>query len=130
MLARTLYVLILGRLPFEGATARELVTSILSAPIRYPQRRFSVSAAGLLRRLLDRDPARRWGDKDVAEIKAHPFFLGVDWGALLAQQARAPFVPKLSGGEDTVYFTDAVDYGAMLEVADYDDVIDWFENDF
>jgi len=37
--------------------------------------------------LLERDPALRFG---ISEIKAHPFFTGVDWDKLLNKEYAAP----------------------------------------
>lgn len=39
---------------------------------------------------------------NVDQIKAHPFFYGVDWAAI--RQIDAPFVPHLRSIVDTSYF--------------------------
>lgn len=38
----------------------------------------------------------------VEQIKAHPFFYGVDWNVI--RQIDAPFVPRLRSITDTSYF--------------------------
>ncbi len=38
----------------------------------------------------------------AAELKAHPFFHGVQWDTL--RKIRAPFEPKLQSNVDTQYF--------------------------
>lgn len=38
----------------------------------------------------------------AAELKAHPFFHGVNWDGL--RKIRAPFEPKLQSNIDTQYF--------------------------
>ena len=61
----------------------------------------SGAATDLLLRLL-RDPQDRLGQHGVAEIKAHPFFTGIDWSNL--QAMRPPFVPELVSEVDTANF--------------------------
>ena len=50
--------------------------------------------------LLDRDVTRRLGCKPhgegLASIQRHPWFRGVDWGALEAKQVIPPFQPDVS----------------------------------
>lgn len=38
----------------------------------------------------------------AAEVKQHPFFLGLDWNGLLRQKAE--FIPQLDAEDDTSYF--------------------------
>lgn len=42
------------------------------------------------------------GSGGSIEIKAHPFFHGVDWNGL--RSIRAPFEPKLNSATDVSYF--------------------------
>ncbi|KAJ2717338.1 rim15, signal transduction response regulator [Coemansia spiralis] len=62
----------------------------------------SPSACDFISRLLCRDPKRRLGSGGAAEVKAHPFFDGVAWDALLDMQPE--FVPRVDDAEDTGYF--------------------------
>ena len=43
-----------------------------------------------------------FGQSGSQELKAHPFFTGVQWHQL--RQIRAPFLPQLSSNVDTTYF--------------------------
>jgi len=61
----------------------------------------SPSAADLILRLVC-DPDRRLGNKGAQEIKAHPFFKGVDWDNM--RRTIAPFIPDLSSEVDTSNF--------------------------
>ena len=67
---------------------------------------FSQAAASLISRLLIRDPALRLGAGlgDAEEIKAHPFFEGLDWGALERKEIPPPWKPVLANEIDTSYF--------------------------
>ena len=50
----------------------------------------------------------RLGRNGADEIKAHPFFEGVDWDTI--REAEAPFIPDLKSITDTRYFpTDELD---------------------
>lgn len=49
----------------------------------------------------------RLGQNGCSEIKSHPWFANVDWEHI--RETKAPFVPQLSGPEDTRYFADEDD---------------------
>ena len=51
------------------------------------------------------DPNKRLGGGpgDVEEIKAHPWFSGVDWNLILNKQIKPPFKPRISSQEDLKY---------------------------
>lgn len=58
--------------------------------------------------LLERDPEKRLGagTNELEEIQSHPFFGGLDWGALAQRKVEPPFVPTLVANdeEDTSNF--------------------------
>jgi protein-serine/threonine kinase len=54
---------------------------------------------------------------DAEDIKAHPFFRGIEWSTL--HLTRPPFVPRVSGDQSiTKYFNDEAD---ILSESDYPD---------
>jgi hypothetical protein len=58
-----------------------------------------------VQRLLDRNPSVRLGSgSDAAEVRAHAWFRAVPWHALEQQSLPAPFVPHVTGLEDTENF--------------------------
>ena len=63
--------------------------------------RLSREATDLMLRLIC-DSTQRLGINGVDEIKAHPFFRGVDWGKI--RSITAPNIPKLTHAEDTSGF--------------------------
>lgn len=54
-----------------------------------------------MRRLIT-DANERLGINGVAEIKAHPFFAGVDWRKI--REKKAPYIPELKSDIDTTNF--------------------------
>ena len=58
----------------------------------------------LLEKLLNKDPNQRLGLKGANEIKAHPFFEGLDWQAVYNKQVTPPYIPTLKGSDDVSNF--------------------------
>ena len=52
----------------------------------------SPASVDLIKRLIT-DPNERLGINGVAEIKAHPFFVGIDWKNL--REKKAPYIPEV-----------------------------------
>ena len=67
-----------------------------------PHKQLSPDVRDLLARLLMKDPARRL--TKVSEIKAHPFFRGIDWVKLAARKIEPPFRPEISSDTDVSNF--------------------------
>lgn len=61
---------------------------------KMPEYPLSVSktARDLVNRLVVRNPKKRLGDE---EVRAHPFFAGIDWDKLERLHYPAPYVPGL-----------------------------------
>jgi protein kinase X len=60
----------------------------------------------LIHRLLQKDVTKRLGclRGGAGDIKAHRFFRGLDWDALLRKELPAPWKPRLSNPLDTSNF--------------------------
>ena len=89
-----IYELLVGIPPFYVSNRSDLFRKIVAEPVTYPTL-VSAAARRLLERLLDKRPESRMGTADVAEVKAHPFFAGIDWEALRAGRVEAPFIPEM-----------------------------------
>jgi hypothetical protein len=50
--------------------------------------------------LLTRDPTKRLGTKEAAEIKKHPFFRNIDWDKLFKKEVEPTFKPKVKSEAD------------------------------
>lgn len=77
-----------------------------------PEIHISPAAEHLIRRLLC-DADQRLGLYGADEIKAHPFFRGIDWDNLRRQ--KAPFVPVIKSITDTSYFPSDLDKATSEE---------------
>ncbi|KAI9221396.1 hypothetical protein BC828DRAFT_357038 [Blastocladiella britannica] len=99
------YEMLCGQSPFRGDDEEEIFESILHDEVLYPIT-MSRDAVHLCQGLLTKDPVRRLGagPNDAAEIRAHPFFRGVDWEGLLTKKIAPPFVPKITSATDTSNF--------------------------
>ncbi|KAJ3318759.1 Serine/threonine-protein kinase [Blyttiomyces sp. JEL0837] len=100
-LGAIMYECLVGYPPFHAESPHETYRKIISWPetLIFPDDiHISYEAEDLIRRLLCDAPNRI----KAPEIKAHPFFRGVDWDTLRKQQP--PFVPQLTSTTDTQYF--------------------------
>nr|AML79436.1 putative LOV domain-containing protein [Nandina domestica] len=76
-----LYEMLYGRTPFRGKNRQRTFANILHKDLTFPSSiPVSLPARQLINGLLQRDPANRLGSNGGAnEIKAHPFFHGINW---------------------------------------------------
>lgn len=70
---------------------------ILAAKIAFPPHIDSLTK-DLIRRLLTVDRSKRLGNLrgGAMDVMMHPWFSGVDWGALERRQIRAPIIPPVA----------------------------------
>jgi serine/threonine protein kinase len=102
-----LYEFLVGITPFYSDNIEDIFQNILAAEINWPEPpdpELSDDAKDLIQRLLMVNPTMRLGANGAAEIKAHPFFTGVDWDNMLAKPG--PYVPKFDNDDqfNTEYF--------------------------
>ena len=99
------YEFVAGVPPFNADTPEDIFDRILRRDIVWPPD-MDAAARDLVDRLLTVDPAARLGHRGAAEVKAHPFFAGINWDTLLQESRDAIFVPQLDCPEDTSYHAD------------------------
>lgn len=89
-----MFEFLIGVPPFGGGTAEQVFAAIEGFEgidwESFGAFGLSVEARALMDGLLDPDPERRLGSQGV---KAHPFFIPVDWGAL--REGTAPWEPAM-----------------------------------
>lgn len=75
-----------------------------SAEIEWPEgdEALAPEASDLINRLLIRQSIERLGTNGAVEVRAHGFFLNMNWNSLLREKAE--FIPVLDNEEDTSYF--------------------------
>ncbi|KAJ1897159.1 Serine/threonine-protein kinase MRCK gamma, partial [Coemansia sp. IMI 209127] len=101
-LGAVLYEMIYGDPPFYSDSVPETYAKIMSCEkhLSFDESvDVSDDAKDLMRKLLTRQENRI----GLVEIKAHPFFAGVDWEGI--RTFEAPFVPRLSSPDDTSNFS-------------------------
>uniref|UniRef100_A0A2P2JRE8 non-specific serine/threonine protein kinase n=1 Tax=Rhizophora mucronata TaxID=61149 RepID=A0A2P2JRE8_RHIMU len=83
-----LFEFITGIPPFTAECPEIIFDNILNGKIPWPSAPddMSFDAQDLINRLLILDPDQRLGSKGSVEVKAHPFFRGIDWNNLALQK--------------------------------------------
>ncbi|KAF8986345.1 hypothetical protein BGZ52_009062 [Haplosporangium bisporale] len=94
-----LFEFLTGYPPFMDEAPEAIFKNILNHDIQWPESGLSWEAHDLINKLLSWDPALR---PSPSELKAHPFFQGVDWENIRNQEA--PFIPSPNDNTDTSYF--------------------------
>ncbi|KAG5189373.1 kinase-like domain-containing protein [Tribonema minus] len=105
----TMYKLLTGVRPFEN---KRFLNEILTE-VRFPPY-MSAEAKDLVIRLLDGNEHRRLGASPelLAELKAHPFFNGIDWVRLSVRHMIPPYVPDAKPLEQTPQYAS---FDALME---------------
>ncbi|EJD01403.1 uncharacterized protein FOMMEDRAFT_147936 [Fomitiporia mediterranea MF3/22] len=98
------YEFLYGIPPFHAETPEKVFENILSGHIDWHEEYidFSQEALDFMKRLLNVDPSNRLGANGAAEVKAHPFFTGIEWDKVTTREAA--FIPQISDPESTDYF--------------------------
>uniref|UniRef100_A0A3P9LDR7 Ribosomal protein S6 kinase n=1 Tax=Oryzias latipes TaxID=8090 RepID=A0A3P9LDR7_ORYLA len=106
-----MFELLTGASPFtlegERNSQSEVSKRILRCDPPFPSMIRSV-AQDLLKKLLVKDPHKRLGSgpRGAEDIKAHPFFKGLNWEDLAKKQVVAPFKPELKNELDVGNFSE------------------------
>lgn len=104
-LGTIMFECLVGWPPFCSETPQETYRKILNfqETLQFPDDvHLSPEAENLIRLLLTHAENRLGRHGGAAEIKAHPFFRGVDWNTI--REVDAPFIPKLKSITDTRFF--------------------------
>ncbi|KAI0353546.1 hypothetical protein OH77DRAFT_1497254 [Trametes cingulata] len=107
------YEFLYGIPPFHDETPEKVFENILSGHIDWHEDYVEVSpeAKDFMQRLMTLDPTKRLGANGAAEVKAHPFFAGIDWDKVTTTEAA--FIPQVTDPESTDYFDPR---GAVLQL--------------
>ena len=93
-LGSIIYEMLTGIPPFYTSNRQELFEKIKNSQPRYPPN-LNPLTRNILEGLLQKDPLKRLGSVgDAEEVKAHPWFQGIDWEHLKKKKYQAPYVPE------------------------------------
>lgn len=101
-LGMMLYEMLTGLPPWYTKDRALLFKRLKSAPLTFPVY-LSPNAKSLLSQLLERDVRIRLGTRGVDEVKAHPFFNGINWDAIFHKAMSPPIRPCQNVPEGAVY---------------------------
>lgn len=88
LVGELLYEVIIGQPPFFNESKKILLNMILNSTVEYPMY-VNRSTKDFIKRLMDRNPKTRLGAKGGAqEVKAHPFFTGIDWETIYNRNCK------------------------------------------
>ncbi|KAF5390596.1 hypothetical protein D9757_002657 [Collybiopsis confluens] len=98
------YEFLYGIPPFHDETPERVFENILSGHVGWHEEwvDYSAEARDFMERLLVTDPSTRLGAHGAEEVKAHPFFAGIEWDKVTATEAA--FIPQINDPESTDYF--------------------------
>jgi RAC serine/threonine-protein kinase len=92
-----IYEMLTGLPPFYSQDVQEMYRKIMTDKLKFPPY-VSPAAQSLLEGLLKRDINERL--KDATQIKQHPFFVSINWQAILEKKIKPPFIPDVKGEAD------------------------------
>lgn len=110
-----LFEILVGIPPFNAEHPQIIFDNIMNREIPWPQvpEELSFEAYDLINKLLIENPVQRLGATGAGEVKAHPFFKGINWDMISRQQAV--FIPCTDDDYDTSYFACRHAWGAADE---------------
>ncbi|CAE7513545.1 pkbA, partial [Symbiodinium pilosum] len=89
-----LYTMLMGLPPFFHREKEMLRQNIANQRLELPSC-LSEDASSLIKATMEREPERRLGARDTADVKRHEFFKKIDFEALAARKVPAPALPDL-----------------------------------
>lgn len=109
-----IYEQLAGYPPFYDEEPWGTYQKILDGRLEFPSH-FSRGARDLIKKLLQSDLTKRYGNLKggARDIKMHPWFAGVDWGAVVRKESTPPIKPVVKSDDDTSNFDDYSDAGPM-----------------
>ncbi|KDR83874.1 hypothetical protein GALMADRAFT_110858 [Galerina marginata CBS 339.88] len=98
------YEFLYGIPPFHAETPEKVFENILSGHIEWHEEwiEFSQESRDFMKALMTLDTSERLGSGGADEVKAHPFFAGIDWDKVTTTEAA--FIPQVTDPESTDYF--------------------------
>ena len=98
------FEMLIGYAPFCSEETKEVCYKVLNWKkyLKIPDDfTLSEEAEDLINKMIN-NQEERLGKNGIEEIKAHPFFKGIDWDNI--RNTKAPFIPDIKNDYDTKYF--------------------------
>lgn len=102
-----IYEFLTGYPPFWHQNPMEIYKQIVSKPVVFPQTpTISQAAKDIIRSFCTVDRSHRLGNISgrAARVKAHPFFMGINWDDIYYRRHRGPIIPDVRFVGDTQCF--------------------------
>ncbi|KAK5656215.1 hypothetical protein OQA88_4976 [Cercophora sp. LCS_1] len=93
-----IYEFLTGYPPFWHQNPIEIYKQIVEKPVIFPQDPpISDAAKDIIRQFCTVDRSRRLGNISggAARVKAHPFFAGINWDAIIQRRFKGPIIPPV-----------------------------------
>eukprot|EP00347_Sterkiella_histriomuscorum_P006028 403354346 len=94
-----------NKTPFHGKGYDEVFQNILERRLRFPSY-IDKNARDLIDKLLDFEPYNRLGYRDYNQLKAHPFFSGINFDLLKTKTLQVPDFEKFHDEHNEVMATE------------------------
>ncbi|KAG0309659.1 hypothetical protein BGZ98_009979 [Dissophora globulifera] len=105
-LGTLLFEMLAGITPFWAENHAHMYQRVLEDELEFPLD-IDPIAADFLSKLLERDPDYRLGSNGAQEVKAHPYFMSIDWDIAIQRKLECPYIPELTSENDLSNFDDA-----------------------
>ncbi|CAI2368902.1 unnamed protein product [Moneuplotes crassus] len=102
-----LYEMLHGKYPFLKGTVKskdEIFKQVLNNKLKI-DRNLSPFTEDFLKKLLNKDPAKRLGANGIEEILNHPFLETINFKDLSIKKMKSPYVPKVKSEDCTKYIS-------------------------
>eukprot|EP00792_Barthelona_sp_PAP020_P006387 TRINITY_DN2978_c1_g1_i2.p1 TRINITY_DN2978_c1_g1~~TRINITY_DN2978_c1_g1_i2.p1 ORF type:complete len:376 (-),score=99.91 TRINITY_DN2978_c1_g1_i2:293-1420(-) len=119
-----IFEMLAGYPPFYDENPFVVSEKILTDKVYWP-RHMDPTSRDLIKRLLARDPSKRFGNLrgGAEDIKRHRFFRDIDWNALYHRRIEAPIKPNVNADGDDSQYDQYPDSDEEDEFTDYDKAV-------
>ncbi|XP_030384680.1 cAMP-dependent protein kinase catalytic subunit 1-like [Scaptodrosophila lebanonensis] len=115
-----IFEMVAGHPPFQSNNPMKIYEQILTSEVYFPSR-FSTNLKNLLRKLLEKDMTKRYGNLSggINDIKDQEWFRMTNWISIFKKKIPAPFIPQIKGPNDTSYYEDYEELPLEMSTTNY-----------
>lgn len=112
-----IYEMLVGETPFVDVNENKMYQMICRGQVKYPSCVDAITKS-LLEGFFQVDQSKRLGctAAGAEEIKAHPWFQGIDWNKVYNHRYQPPLMPVVEDEGDSANFADYSDQASYYEV--------------